>query len=236
MSMESITLPPRLLALANRVKKNSHFADIGTDHGYLPLYLIEQKQITTAIASDIKEGPLDSAKHMAEKYKIPLDLRLSSGLLAIKPEEVDCVAIAGMGGMTIAQILQEWTPAAQWQGTYLLQPMSTQKELRLWLSENHFTVDEEETVCEGNLLYTIMVVRKGEDNPYDLGELLYGRQSPETRDPNRHLLLNTALEKTEKILEKLPQTPENHARKTELEQQREMILHIREEWLLWQQQ
>lgn len=234
MSTDYITLTPRLKAVANWVKKGSRFADIGTDHGYLPLYLWQQEQISSAIASDVNQGPLDAAKQMTEKYNIALDLRLSNGLQGISPDEVDCVAIAGMGGVTISQILQGWEENRHWSGTFLLQPMSTQYELRLWLNNNNYSILEEQIIPEGDTLYTALKVKNGQDIPYEKGELLLGRQIKNRPDPYRLEFLNFHLEKTEKILKKLG--TDHSPRKAELEEQRLLILSTREEWNTWQQQ
>ncbi len=238
MSTEHITLSPRLQAVADWVPPNSLFADIGTDHGYLPLFLCQEGKISTAIAADLNQGPLDAAKKTSLKVQIPLDLRLSNGLEKISPSEVDCVAIAGMGGMTILQILQAWQSQLpqNWSGTFLLQPMSTQKELRTWLNQEGYTIQQERTIREGNTLYTIIKVKVKREEAYHLGELLVGRQHLENPDENRLALLDLHLTKLEKILTSLPTTPDNAGRKQELQQQQQQILSMREEWTKWQSQ
>lgn len=238
LSTERISLSPRLKAVSDWVAPHSLFADIGTDHGYLPLFLLQEGRISSAIASDINQGPLDSAKHTAQKYGRPLDLRLSDGLMAVEPPEVDCIAVAGMGGMTISHIVEAWVKKypEPWAGTFLLQPMSTQKELRLWLTQHHFTIVEERTIREGKTLYTVMKVKVGETTAYHQGELLLGRQTTETQDENRHFLLDYWLEKTKKILGKLELSPETKERKEELEEQLSLILALREEWNIWHPQ
>lgn len=235
MSTQRIHLTPRLQAVADFVTKGSLFADIGTDHGYLPLYLLEQGAIASAIASDINAGPLDCAKQTASKYQIPLDLRLNSGLLGILPEEVNCVAIAGMGGITISQILQDWQSKhpAPWKGTFLLQPMSTQKELRLWLNQQGYTIHQERTIPEGETLYTVMKVTVGQDSPYHIGELLLGRQTPTNHDPHRDALLAYWQKKTEHILQKLQLSTETQERRLALETQLQYIDLCRKEWKQW---
>lgn len=235
--MTNERISPRLQALAQWVPRHSLFADIGTDHGYLPLFLLHEQQIRSAIAADLNQGPLDAAKQTAQKYGITLDLRLSNGLDKISPKEVDCVAIAGMGGMTILHILQAWQAKLEnWPGTFLLQPMSTQKELRLWLNQSGYTMVREQTICEGDTLYTLMEVKIEKDSAYDVGELLVGRQNPQHPDPNRLLLLDLHLNKIEKILAKLPDTLDATARKKEVLEQREALLAMREEWNTWQSQ
>lgn len=234
MSTKRITLTPRLQAVANWVPNHSHFADIGTDHGYLPLFLLQEQRIATAIAADLNQGPLDAAKKTAQKYHLSLDLRLSNGLDKITPQEVDCVAIAGMGGLTIQHILESWkSPQLHWTGSFLLQPMSTQKELRFWLNQQGYTICQEQTICEGNSLYTIMKVKEEKETSYHPGELMVGRQQRQNPDPNRPQLFALHLKKLDTILKKLPQNQDTESRKKELLQQQEGILALREEWNLW---
>lgn len=237
MTTERIALSPRLQAVADWVPAHSLFADIGTDHGYLPLCLLQQQHISHAIAADLNQGPLEAAKKMAERYQLSLDLRLSNGLEKISPLEVDCVAIAGMGGITIQHILEAWHPYGKtWAGSFLLQPMSTQIQLRLWLNQEGYTIVQERTIREGDTLYTTMKVKAGREEAYHPGELLLGRQHPENPDPNRPELFQLHLDKLEGILEKLPQNHHTESKKTELLQQQQGVLALRKEWNLWHPQ
>lgn len=224
-----IVLSPRLKTLADLVQGDRRFADIGTDHGYLPLYLLQQDRISHAIAADLNKGPLERARTMSEDYQIPLDLRLSDGLENITPEEVDVVAIAGMGGLTMVHILEAWTNKhpTPWQGTFLLQPMSTQYELRRWLTTHGFLIAKEMTVQEEKQLYTVMEVRAGSGAPYTEGELWIGRQ--QDSDPLRQVLLSHWIEKTQRAKRKLPahqetRSQELEARLTEFEAMRSALL------------
>lgn len=216
-----ISLSPRLQTLANWVKPQSLLADIGTDHGYLPLYLLQQKRITQAIAADLNKGPLQRAETLSKQYNIPLDLRLCDGLAGISPQEVDTITIAGMGGMTIVHILQQWLEQYPdlpntWRGHFFLQPMSTQYDLRLWLNTHDFYIEKEETIREGKLLYNTLCVSFQEDSPYSEAELWVGRHRKEQVDPSRRELLAFWKEKTKRALEKLPE--QQVERKQELQQ------------------
>ena len=139
--MRPIELTPRLQAVAGLVPRGARLADVGTDHAYLPASLLQQGVIDTAVAADLRPGPLDRARATAERYGLTeqISFRLCDGLSGILPEEADTVVIAGMGGETIAAILS----AAPWvreEGKRLiLQPMSAQEDpdpLRgLWLDK-----------------------------------------------------------------------------------------------------
>ena len=112
MEEKKLILQPRLQALADLVAGGARIADVGTDHGYLPVYLLQEKKIAFAIASDINVEPLEHARRTAKEFGITenIDFRLCGGLDLIGNEEVDTVIIAGMGGETIAAILT----AANW--------------------------------------------------------------------------------------------------------------------------
>lgn len=158
---ENIELTPRLKLLAERVPQNAAFADIGTDHGHLPLYLLREGRITHAIASDIRPGPLEHARENAAFHGYTEQTRfvLAGGLDGIQAGECDTIAIAGMGGETITQILQ----AAPWtkHGDHLLllQPMTSVYELRQWLWANGYQIEEEAVCAEGRRHYVVLSVR-----------------------------------------------------------------------------
>ena len=104
---ENLSLTPRLQTIADRVPKGAGFADIGTDHGHLPLWLLETDVLQTAIACDLREGPLEHARENARFHGLSerVCFRLAAGLDAVRAEECDTISIAGMGGETIAGIL-----------------------------------------------------------------------------------------------------------------------------------
>ena len=143
--MRTVELTPRLRSVAELVPRGARFADVGTDHAYLPVWLLQQGRITGAVASDLRPGPLERARGTAEKYGLTgrMDFRLCDGLSGIQPDEVNTIAIAGMGGETIAAILA----AAPWtwerECLLLLQPMSAQPFLRRWLQAHGYTIRRE---------------------------------------------------------------------------------------------
>ena len=107
-----IELSPRLRLAADLVPEGARLADVGTDHAYLPACLLMEGKIPSAIAADLREGPLSRARETAAEYGCGdrMAFRLCDGLSGIRPEKTDAVVIAGMGGETIAQILE----AAPW--------------------------------------------------------------------------------------------------------------------------
>ena len=180
-----LTLTPRLQAVADLVPQGARLADVGTDHGYLPVRLLLDGKIQSAIASDLRAGPLSRASETARRYGIRdgLSLRLCPGLDGVTPGEVDCVSIAGMGGETIASILE----AAPWtrSGTLLLlQPMTAFPDLRLFLQRSGYEIFRERIAREGRRLYAVLCVRGGRMEPMSPAELWAGRQQEdELRGP-----------------------------------------------------
>ncbi len=190
-------LTPRLQAIADQVEQGAHLVDVGTDHAYLPVWLLLDRRIDHAIAADLREGPLSRARETAEQYGVTeqLSFRLCDGLSGIQPHEVDTITIAGMGGETIAAILE----AAPWARDcrLLLQPMTSFPDLRLWLQSNKYTICAERIVREGNRLYSIWDIKGGEMPPLSPAELWVGRQSD---DPLRREYLTMMEEKLSRSL------------------------------------
>ncbi len=156
-------LTPRLRTIMKQVPQGTRLADIGTDHALIPSALLRRKRIVSAIASDIRTGPLQSAARTARQFGFEneISLRLGAGLRTVKPEEVDTIVIAGMGGETIAQILQNDPWALDGNHLLLLQAMTAQAYLRQYLAA-HGGMIQTETLCrEGNRMYTVMTVRGG---------------------------------------------------------------------------
>ena len=142
-------LTPRLACIAALVPQGAQLADVGTDHGKLPITLLIEGRIAHAIGSDLREGPLDHAARNAEEHGVILPLRLAAGLDGISPEECDTVTIAGMGGQTIAEILQNAPWTADGDHLLLLQPMTMIYELRQWLWAHGYAIEREASQSAG---------------------------------------------------------------------------------------
>ena len=233
---KKVELTPRLQAVADFVPQGTRFADIGTDHGYLPVWLLQTGQIASAIAADIRDGPLSCAKRTAEEYgNTQMEFRLCDGLVGISSDEIDTIAVAGMGGETIVHILSavEWTK----EKTLVLQPMSRQPELRQWLCDNGFTIVQERNVQEGNTLYTVMLVQAGMQHPLTQAESWAGRQWKGMIDPLREVLLVRLIGKVDHVLTGIAESKGDNVpqRKEELQKMRQGLLSLQKEWTTWQQ-
>lgn len=151
-------LDKRLMTVAALVRPGSRVADIGTDHAYLPVYLVEAGICPSAIASDIGAGPLEAARRTVEAAGLSREIpcRLGDGLATIAPEEVGDIVIAGMGGETIVAILTDAPWVRDNTVRLILQPMTHGEDLRRWLLANGFTIRTERLVQDGRHLYPVM--------------------------------------------------------------------------------
>lgn len=159
--MRRFQLEGRLALCASFVAENSRLADIGTDHAYLPIALILDGRITSAVACDIAQGPLLRAEENIRKYRLQdrIEARLSDGLKNVSRDEIDAVVIAGMGGELIERILLECPYAKDGELSFVLQPMTRYETLVRWLFENGFTIEKQSAVTDGKKHYTVMLAR-----------------------------------------------------------------------------
>jgi len=160
---KGLTLTSRLQLLADWVPQGASFADIGTDHAYLPVWLVLQGRVRHAIASDLRKGPLERARETGRTYGAEgIDFRLGNGLATVQPHEAEVIAIAGMGGENIASILEAAPWTADGQHTLLLDPHTKAEVLRRWLMEHGYTILREALVRDRGTLYPVMEVTAGE--------------------------------------------------------------------------
>lgn len=152
-------LTDRLLKIASLVSEGKKVADIGTDHGYIPVYLLKNNKINFAILADVNKGPLENARKEVRHNKLEdkVDLRLGSGIEVLKENEVDEIIIAGMGGILIGQLLEAKKSVAHNAQKLILQPMQAQGELRKYLYSNGFEILDEVLVKEDFRIYEIIV-------------------------------------------------------------------------------
>lgn len=148
-------LSQRLSSVASMVSAGNCLADVGTDHGYVPIYLYENNVIPHAIAMDVNKGPLERARlHIAESgMKEAIETRLSDGLAALQPGEADSILIAGMGGPLILRILSAHPEVTASAKELILQPQSEIPEVRIWLYEHGYEITKEHMVFEEGKYY-----------------------------------------------------------------------------------
>ena len=152
------SLSPRLALCASFVRYGCRMADIGTDHAYLPVWLAKSGYIKSAVAADIRPGPLENGRRTIETYHVQqqVAIRLTDGLLQIAPEECDDIVIAGMGGEQIVKILSNTVWIQNPQKRLILQPMSKAEALREYLFQCGFNILQEKAVFSEGKLYTVL--------------------------------------------------------------------------------
>lgn len=198
-------LSKRLHAVAGLVTEGASVADIGTDHGYIPIYLIENGVAGKAIAMDINEGPLERAREHIEEHGLAqqIETRLSDGLEALKTGEADTVITAGMGGRLVIHILEARPEITKDVKYFILQPQSEIAKVRRFLNENGFISIAEDMVEEDGKYYPMMKMAHGTEERYSEIELLYGRRLLRERHSVLHRYLLRELKLKEEISEKL---------------------------------
>ena len=157
-------LSRRLKAVADFVPQDMICADIGSDHGYLPIYLVGERIIPHAIAADIGKGPLESAALNVRKYHLEdkIELRLGNGLEVLLPNQVSCVTICGMGGGLICEILNNSPQITASLQRLVLAPNVGAHLVRHWAGENGWQITAEELIEEDGHFYPIIRLEKGE--------------------------------------------------------------------------
>jgi len=167
-------LPPRLAVIAELIPLHARLVDVGTDHGLLPIRLLQEKRIHSAIATDIRPGPLDRGKANASHHGVDnISFRLCNGLDGVNAHEADTVVIAGMGGENIVDILQR-APWCSENKRLILQPMSRPEVIRKALKELKLQILSETLVEDSGRLYSVIVAEGGVGDIYSPAELYTG--------------------------------------------------------------
>lgn len=174
-----------MIEIVKFVKNNGVVADIGTDHGYIPTYLIEKNIANKVIATDISGPSLNKTIEniRGKEYEDKIETRLGPGLEVLREGEVDTIIIAGMGGLLISEILEnsrEITASCQ---DFIFQPMIASLELRKYLIHNGFKIVDESLAREGEKFYEILYCKRGpkereEDIDLGIGSKLIEKKHP----------------------------------------------------------
>lgn len=217
-------LSKRLETVASFVPQGSRVADIGTDHGYIPIWLVEQGIAEHVIAMDVRSGPLLRAKEHIIQHKLEdrIETRLGDGLAQLRAGEADTVVIAGMGGELMLRILREGEHVWASVSCFILSPQSELAVFRHGLEAMGFAILEETMLQEEGKYYTVMKVIRGrmhyeQEYRYRYGDCLIRQKSP---------VLNEYLEREEQklrqITERLAAQDTEGARERRLEVEEEL--------------
>lgn len=182
-----MALSKRLEQVATMIPPCQTVADVGTDHGFLAVALIEKEIAGRVIAIDVNHGPLESAKRFVKERRLEghIECRLGDGLAVTTAGEIDCAVICGMGGELMQHII---SVGPEWLQTYVVQPQSHREELKKFFVAQGYGITDEQCLQEGKQYYDIWVVERGVTSVYNslpLDSILweYGAILQEHRSP-----------------------------------------------------
>ncbi|SET61031.1 tRNA (adenine22-N1)-methyltransferase [Oceanobacillus limi] len=228
----TIKLSERLKLVASYLPKGANFADIGSDHAYLPCYVCSKDPTAMAIAGEVNEGPYLSAKKTVTLYQFDevIDVRLGDGLAVINPGEVGQVVISGMGGTLIRQILDDGKEKLVHTDRIITQPNVDEKSVREWFVKHGYIINHEEIIEENGHIYEVIIADKNKDGiTYHLTmeELLFGPLLRKKKP--KEFVEKWSLERDKRIhvLQQLKRAKEQQAEKVEyFEKELKMIEEV----------
>lgn len=208
-------LSKRLEAIVKLAGRCRCVADVGTDHGYIPIYMTEHHLTEKAIAMDVNKGPLERARRNIRAYRMEQQItaRLSDGLTELKEKEADCVIIAGMGGLLTIRILEAGKEVLKAVPKLVLQPQSEIGQVRRFLAEHGYRITAEDMVQDDGKYYPVMRAEQGRQEEWTEQEYTFGKYLIASGSP----VLLEFLEKEEKlcleILQSLEEKNSEHIEK-----------------------
>ncbi|WP_440814728.1 tRNA (adenine(22)-N(1))-methyltransferase [Pseudomonas syringae] len=219
--MNEQTLSMRLERVAAQVSAGARLADIGSDHGYLPVALLNRGVISAAVAGEVALTPFYAAERTVRENDLEqqITVRLADGLAAIEPGDgITAVSLCGMGGETIRDILESGKARLSGQERLILQPNGGEHPLRVWLMENGYRIVYEEVLRENRFDYEIIVAQRTGPVTYTAEELYFGPLQLQTRSPAFLLKWQRLLGKKQKTLNNF-----NRAQKTVPEEKMQRV-------------
>lgn len=223
-------LSDRLRAVAGLVTMGSRLADIGTDHAYIPIALLLEKKIPSAIAMDVKKGPLQIAKEHIDQAGLGqyISVRLSDGLEKLYENEADAVVIAGMGGRLVVKILSEGAEKLAGIRELILQPQSEAAFVRRYVREHGMRIETEKMILEDGKYYPMFrVILEEETAGYQTENAdifdTFGRLLLDGRDPTLISFLYYKKKQYEKVAVQLEKSRGPESRKQEIARELALI-------------
>ncbi|WP_323986871.1 tRNA (adenine(22)-N(1))-methyltransferase [Pseudomonas canadensis] len=220
--MNEHTLSLRLERVAANVPKGARLADIGSDHGYLPVALMRRGLITMAVAGEVATTPFHAAQRTVRDNGLEqqITVRLADGLAAMKPDDgITAISVCGMGGETIRDILESGKRHLSGQERLILQPNGGEQPLRQWLMDNGYSILREELLRENRFYYEIIVAERAGPVAYTAEQLYFGPLQLQARSP-------VFIAKWQRMLRQKHQTLASfeHARQAVPEEKRQEIV------------
>lgn len=200
-----MNLSKRLQRVTANVLSGGVVADIGCDHGFTPIYLIQRGLAKGGIAMDINPGPLERARRHIYQYGMEqkITLRLSDGAKELKPDEADTILISGMGGALISRILRDSKEVVKTAREWVLSPQSEIHLVRHCIHELGFSIAHEEMVQDQGKFYVVIRAVPGEETYQESWEYVYGRRLIENGDAVCIAFLKKEKKRVDKILENI---------------------------------
>lgn len=198
-------LSKRLMCIANQIN-GKILADIGTDHGYLPIYLIKNNIIEGAIASDVSQGSCNKAENNICQFNLKdkIQVRCGDGLKTISVEDnVDCITMSGMGGMLTIHIMESNKAVVQKANQIILQPQKDIYKVRKYIHSIGHKIINEECLYEDNKFYNIINTVKGTDDKYTKIQYYLGRFNLERKPEAFVQYLIAEIKKLQVIIENM---------------------------------
>lgn len=231
--MKAVKLSARLQALADMVSVDSRVCDVGCDHGFVSIYLVQQGIAPKVYAMDVRTGPLERAKEHIKEYRLEsyIETRLSDGLEKLEVGEADCMICAGMGGPLMIKILTEGEKKAQAMKELILQPQSEMPQFRKFLRENGYEIVREEMIYEEGKFYPMMKVIPGNHSKdmdsFQQEQILwdtYGEYLLKKKHPVLRQYLEYSKKHMEELLQHLKEQSASAERIRELETEYRLLL------------
>ena len=206
----------RLKTVASFVRTSRVIADIGTDHGYIPIYLCLEDTIDRAIACDVNREPVRRAACNINRYGLGgrIETRLGDGLKPVKTGEAEGAVIAGMGGMLIIDILDECREKTGALGELVLQPQTDVDRVRKYIHSIGFKIDDEAVIFEDGIYYNVIRAVRDKEKYDSEADYIFGRINIRRKDPTLKEFIEKDMNKSKRIMETLERAgTENSAKR-----------------------
>lgn len=222
-------LGERLQLITSKIEKGFTVVDIGTDHAYLPIYLVQEGISQRVIATELLFGPYEKAQENIKKAGLQdfIDLRLGSGLRPVKLGEGDIAVVAGMGAITIINIIKESKEIADSFKKLILQPMRNQAKLREHLLTIGYQIIDEDVAFEANKFYEIIVAKKANLKSFDEIDILVGPMLRHKKTSVVYEYINHRIKVLQNVIEGL-QTTNSQAGKIALLEHKKQLKALKE--------